>query len=709
MIPNITEATPRIKALREYYMTNSPMVLDQELNFYCCHKNLLLYVDGWENSISAPTLRLRRSMTEAYRLANTRPVIFPGELIVGQIDFAPLTPEEQAKYDDYYYRRWNIIPKKEGRADHTALDYTMLLEKGVLAMIEMLDEKLADIDLSDGKNVARYEFYTSCKIELEGLIEMSEKYASEALRLASESEGAQKEEYLELARILKKVPARPAETFREALQSIHTYTWSLYGLYSYGKPDVYLLPYYRRDIENGILTPEKAQELIDSLFLMTIPNISSWAAMGFMLGGRDKDGNAVENELTWHFLTAIEHTHIPDPNIGFCVTEETSEEILHYAAKLIKDGHCQPQIWNCDEVIRSMISNGFAPEDARQFTLSTCVETTSIGCSGISITSPYINLPQIMLDALKKCDDSCDIDTLLNTFAVEFSKFCDSAILKENLWQLERTRNANDPMRASILIHDCLEKELAADGGGARYKQLYPNILGMQNVSESFNVIRQLVFEQKKVSLSELKKAIECDFEGFDELLYTIKNKTVHFGTGDAKANEMAKRVADIMLDTFSKMKTIHGANIIPGAFSYREHQIQGMVTGATPDGRRSGAPFNDGSNPVQGYDNCGPTLSIASTSAWEPSRFLGGIAINVKLSADVSPEKIATLIKGYLKTHCSQLQFNIVDPETLLNAQKNPDQYRDLLVRIGGYSDYFVRLPKSLQDDVISRSTNNI
>ena len=258
-----------------------------------------------------------------------------------------------------------------------------------------------------------------------------------------------------------------------------------------------------------------------------------------------------------------------------------------------------------------------------------------------------------------------------------------------------------------MLIHDCLERGTSNDAGGARYNQLEPNILGMQNVTESLNVIKRLVFDEHRLTLEDFQNILTNNYEGNEELLHYIRNKVTHFGTADKETNALAKRVADLVLDTFSDMMTVRGAKIIPGAFSYREHETQGSLTPASPDGRTTGMPLNDGSCPVQGYDNLGPTLSLASTVAWEPSRFLGGTSVNVKINRGAAPEKIAALIRGYLQTHGTQLQFNIVDTKTLLDAQKNPEAHRDLLVRIGGYSDFFVTIPKSLQDEIISRSIN--
>lgn len=701
------QKSERVDKLRDYYINNSKMSTDKSLVCWKCHRSLMLYIEGWEkNAWNTDTVRIRRSEAEKYMLENTRPVIVPGELIVGQPCFDDFLPEEEERYRECL-KLETMLPIKRGRADHLALDYQLLLDKGVMGIIDMLDSEIEKIDFCDGSHAERYEFLYCCKTELQGLLTLSESYAKKAKELADKSTGIEKKEYCELYEVLKQVPAQKARSLREALQSIHMFTWSLYGIYSYGKPDTYLLPYYRHDIDNGVLTPESAQELIDCFFLQSIPNMSSWAAEGLMLGGRDENGNKVENELTWHFLRAIEHTHLPDPNVGFCVTEETGEEILNYAAQLIADGHCQPQIWNSDEVTRSMLNNGFDESAANMFTLSTCVETTPIGCSGISITSPYINLLKIFIEVFNNCDNDSSFEDIYEDFEIEVTENLKKIILRENLWQIERGRNSTDPVRISVLIHDCMERGKSNDCGGARYNQLEPDILGMQNTAESFNVIKKLVFDEKYITVEELKKAISADYEGYEELLLKIRNKIRHFGTGETESNALAKRVADTVINAFDGMTTVRGAKVIPGAFSYREHEIQGRSTPASPDGRKAGTPLNDGSCPVQGYDNLGPTLSLMSTVAWEPSRFLGGTSVNVKINKGIDTDKIVALIKGYLKTHGAQLQFNIVDAQTLIDAQKNPKMYKDLLVRIGGYSDFFVTIPKELQDEIISRSQN--
>jgi len=702
-----TQKTERITFLKDYYLNNSQMVLNRDLVPWKCHKSLYLYVEGWIKNAQAPTVRIRRSMAEAYMLKNMKPVICKKELIVGQPDFSDFTPEESEKFEEYKKLCWQAIPRLQGRADHTALDYEKLLEKGVEGVIEELKVKLEGIDFYDGRQAEQYEFYQSCIIELEGVLALAENYKSYATKLASVSKGNEKKEYLELADVLSRVPAKPARTFREALQSIHLFLYSLFGIYSLGRPDQYLYPYYEKDIKEGIMTEVQAQELIDCLYLQYMNNMSAWAAASFMIGGRDRSGKAVENSLTWHFLTAIEHTHIPDPNVGLCITNETSKELLQYASEIIKAGYGQPQIWNNDGITKSMLERGYDKEVANWFTQSTCVEITPIACSGVSITSPYINMLNIFLEAFAKCDNSMSFDEIYACFEDEYEHFLKNVLLKENLFQLERKRNATDPVRISAFINDCIERGISSDSGGARYNDIEPNMLGMTNVIESLNVVKELVFNQQKLTVNEFNEILKNNYEGHEDILEYIKNRVSHFGTDNKESNALAKRVADTVVNKLKKFTTFRGANFVPGAFSYRDHEQHGLNTQASPDGRRAGDILADGSSPVQGYDNQGPTLSLNSTVSWEPLRFLGGISVNVKLSPSVSTEQIINLIEGYIKQNGIQLQFNVVDTEVLRDAQKNPDKYGNLIVRIGGYSDYFTKIPKRLQDDVIARSQN--
>ncbi len=700
-----TGMSERIPRLREYYLHNSPLSVDRDLTPWLCHRTKLLYTEGWLQSVEAPTVRLRRAMAEKWLLEHTKPIICEGELIVGQPDYFPFSEEEERRYREMDVLYENVIPPRRGRFDHVALDYRPLLECGVEGLIARLQAELDGIDYHESGSASDYEFFKGCIMELEGVLTLAEHYAHHAQALADRACGKQREEYLELAEVLAQVPAKPARSFREALQSIHLFTFSLYGLYSAGRPDQLLIDYYRNDIKRGALTEARAQELIDCYCLQYIPNMSQWAASGFMVGGRDACGNAVENELTWHFLASISHTHTPDPNIGLCITEESSDALVRFASETVLQGESNPQFWNNDAVKRAMLDAGFDEEASNLFAQSTCVEVTPVGCSGISITSPYINALKSFLEAFRRCNDSTTLDEMLECFGEQLEETYAKMGLEENLWQLERGRNGTDPMRISVLTNDCIQNRRTNDAGGARYNQIEPSLVGLINVVESFHVVKTLVYDQKRLTVSEFQTILKENYDGHEELLLYIKKKLPHFGNGDPAVDAISKRVADLVMEIFGKFTTARGAKVLPGAFSYRDHASHGAQTDASPDGRRRGQTLVAGSGPMQGYDTKGPTLALISTSAWDPARFLGGIAINIKMARSTDPDAFVAFVKGFLKTNCPQMQITVVNQEELIDAQKHPEQYGDLLVRVGGYSDFFVKCPPNLQDEIISRS----
>ena len=700
------ERTQRIAFLREYYAEHSPVA---KFGYapWKVQRSEALYVKGWIENKNALTTRLRRAEAERYVQVNQEPVIFPQELLVGQPDYHPFTLEEEAEYNELHRLYCDVIPEKRGRSDHLGLDYEKLLRLGVYGLIDEIkayDEKL---DLFTAEGLEKHEFYVGCLTELDGLLILEKHYAAEARRQAEEADEKRKAELLKLAETLDRVPAYPARTFYEALQSVHFYTFSLYGIYSAGRPDQYLYPFYRHDIDSGIMNDEESQELIDCFCLHYMTNMCSWAAAGFEVGGQTRSGQFVENELTWMFLNSIRHTHSADPSIGLIVTEKTSDEILKFAGEIVAEGFTHPAFWNNQGIIDSMLSHGYKPEDARWWTHSTCVEITPIACSGVSITSPYVNTLKVLLSVLEKADDSATFEELVQGYGKSMRKQMHDDIFVENMWQLERCRNGNDPYRVSVLTDDCLLRGKSNESGGAKYNFIEPNMLGLMNVTESLNVIYHLVFKEKRLTLSEFKRILAENYANDEALRQYILQRIPHFGNNDAFSDALAKRIADLTLDACKPLRTFRGAEVIPGAFSYREHAIQGRETPASPDGRKAYTPLTSGSDPVQGYDRSGPTASLLSTVSWQPSRFLGGTAINLKLSKTTPnlADVVVALVKTYVQTGGSELQINVADADVLKEAQLDPEAYGDLLVRIGGYSDFFVRIDKDMQDEIIRRT----
>ena len=699
------ECSDRVRRIRAYYMEHAEVPLQATFGF---GSRWVRYqeIKGWLANEDAETFRLRRARTQRYLLEHIEPVIYPEELIVGQPSAKPFTAEEEAEFLQLE-QNWNhYVPQRRGRPDHMGLDYEKLLRVGVCGLIEEIHTADDALDLFIGEDLVKHEYYMCCLEELEGMLNLERRYAQHARELAK-ADPIHTKELLELAEVLDVVPAYPAQTFRQALQSVHLYTASLWGIYSAGRPDQYLYPYFQRDMAEGRLTLEKAQELIDCFCLQYMANMASWAAAGFEVCGYTRDGQPVENELSWMFIASVAHTHSADPSIGLCVNPHTSRELVKFAAQIIADGHTSVAYWNDEGIIQAMVERGYRPEDARWWTHSTCVEITPIAKSGVSITSPYVNTLKVFLAAMDEATDETSFEELVELFAKHMQEHMRREIVNENLWQIERERNCTDPFMTSCLVDGCIQSGKSHDSGGAPYNFLEPNLLGMMNVTESLNVVHQLVYAEKRLSISAFRKILSEDYANDEVLRQYIIRRIVHFGNNEPFSDALAKRVADICMNACRPLKTYRGADVIPGAFAYREHAIQGRTTPASPDGRKAGMPLTGGSDPVQGYDTSGPTASLLSTTEWQTARFLGGVAVNLKLASSTPnlPDVIAALVDIYVERGGSELQITVTNAETLKKAQENPEAYGDLLVRIGGYSDFFVRIDKDIQDEIIRRS----
>lgn len=703
---------PRVERIRESYRNDTETPTKFE-NFN--HQTLrvaraaYLFAEGWVKYSQKTTTRIRRACAEAYVLDHMKPVINDDELIVGCPDFTPLNEYEQRMKEDF--DKWG--PITEGRYDHMGLDLEKLLKVGIVGLIAEINEKKANLNLNLPEDIMKDEFYEGCLIELEAMERFQIKYRDHARELAEHAEGARKAELLKIADILDRVPTYPATTFYEALESMHLYSFPLWGLFLIGRPDQYLLPYYRADIEAGRLTPEDALELIDCFCLHYNKYIFPRSSIGFMIGGHDADGEIVENELTWLFLNSIPHTHMPYPSIGLAISSRSSDEILDYAIDNLRKGYSHPALFNDDTVSEALVTAGFDPRDTCNYIHSACVELTISGKSGSWVVSPYHNTVQILLDLLRQDASFTNLEDLLAAYEKYLRKLVIKGSRNEDRMQLERMRNGGNPLRASCLVHDCIEKGMSIDRGGAKYNFTMPDFLGISNFIDSVSAINTLVFEQKKLTITEYLEILDKDYEGYEALRQEIINKVPHYGTNDAFTDQLAKRIYHMIADCCRDIPTIRGAKNLPSAFSFLEHMWHGMETQATPDGRKAGYPLNDGSSPVQGREINGPTASILSTTAWDHKPFIGGIAVNMKMSpknmTGESAAKTRTLVRTFMKRGGHELQISCVDRATLIDARENPEKHRDLLVRIGGYSDYFTAQTPELQQEIIDRTEHEV
>ncbi len=410
------------------------------------------------------------------------------------------------------------------------------------------------------------------------------------------------------------------------------------------------------------------------------------------------------------FLTALEHLEMPDPNGALAVNERTSAEILRYSAKLLSNGVTHPAFYNDKVIIDSLVENyGCERCDAVNYIHTTCAEISIIGKSKSHSTPFVISLPKILLETAKEIPEFQNTDSLIEIYADKIKREVILNTEKYFMRMLEASRIGNEPMRAYALVDDCIKRGLSVYEGGEKYTFIQPIFVGFATAVDSLAAIDELVYQQKKYSLSELCEIVKNDFRNEEELRHCIINKIPHYGNDIEKVDMLARSLAD-RINQLLKDKDMPGRKyMMPGTFSYINHALEGSVLGATFDGRRAGVSLSDGCCAVQGRDIFGPTAMIKSLTSWDQSEFLGGMVVNIKFAKEHLTEKnienFIALMHGFIKRGGIEMQVNCVDKKTLINAQKEPEKYKNLIVRIGGYSDYFTRLSTVLQNEIIERT----
>ncbi len=668
-----------------------------------------------ENPHNAYSSHLRRAYAEADVLYGMTPVINGGELISGLPNHERLTPEELKEYRELE-KMMKAAPDTGGLTlGHMALDYEKLLHVGVEGLLSEIRERRSKLDIIGNakEDLEKDEFYECCEAELTALCDLGDRYAVYAQELADKEEDPKRKAELQTtADNFRVVPRHPAKTFHQALQCIHFYNMSLWELYYFGRVDRYLYPYYERDVKAGILTYEKAVELYTCFMLLPEAYVLPNVALDAMLGGRDKEGDPVENDVTYAALDAIAYAHTANGKVTLAISKDSSEKLLRRAIQCNAAGLTQPALFNDDLITEAFVRRGVKLPDARDYCNTGCAEVTPCGHSGCYVVAPYHNLMQLLLDTMAQYKDGDGEEVFLKQFEEMAHKTIAEHNTRLNRRQLERSRVGAETARASCLVHDCLETGRGIDEGGARYNFTEPNFLGFASVIDSLRVLRELVFSGE-YKMKDFLEILEADFAGNEALRARIINRIPHFGTNEETTDTIAKEFADMLVRCCKGISNYRGEkDLIPGVFSYIEHSKFGEKTIASPDGRHAGYPLSSGSSPVQGREIKGPTAALLSSTAWDQTDFLGGVAINIKFSkgqmSGENEDRMLEFIKVFLKRGGYQMQLNCVDNETLLEAQKDPEKYADLLVRVGGFSAYFCKLPPLMQQEIIDRDAHN-
>jgi len=628
---------------------------------------------------------------------------------------------------------------------HITVDYERVLKKGFLGLKAEVEDELKRIDYEKRGCLKKIHLLQAMSLCCDAAIRFAERYADEAERLATaESDPVRRAELEQIAEICRWVPAHPARTFREALQSfwfVHLILNLETNSYAIGpgRFDQYMYPYYRADIDAGRLTREQAGELLACLWIkfneLTVVKEGGTAKasttyndfQNLNLGGQTIEGQDATNELSYLCVDVIGQLKLPQPQIAALISEKTPDQFLMKACEVISLGFGLPAVFNDDEKVQALLHKGKTLEDARLGGINGCVELVAPGKDNMA-SSGYLSMPKCLELALNnginpltgtqlgpRTGDPCDFTSfgqLMGAFRQQLAHAIELKTVYDGIARQAYAEFCPVPF-TSLLISDCLEKGRDYHDGGARYNLPLICGVGTGTMADSLAAIKKLVCDEEKMSLEELVTALRADFAGYERLRQMLLNRAPKWGNGDGYVDTLAHDVVEMFCDELEKHCNAEGvpyaANMIPTT----THIWFGSLNGATPDGRLAETPLSEGISPVQGMDTNGPTAVLRSMARLDHARCCGTL-LNMKfhpsaLSGEEGLHKFAHLIRTYFKLGGHHTQFNVVSAETLRAAQEHPEEHRNVIVRVAGYSDYFVRLSRDLQDEIISRTEQRL
>ena len=645
---------------------------------------------------------------------------------------------------------------------HLVMDYERILKEGYDGMIKRAEDGLAKLDITDADYGKKKDFYEAVLICHRAAKEYILRYEKLAREYAAKEKDAKRKQELEaMADNCKQIAGGPAKSFWQALQLFNfattmTQIESNGHSIAYGRMDQWLYPYYEKDIKEGKITKEFAQELLEVTFVkMNTPcklrdggtaKVRQGRGFGgecLTIGGCDKDGNDVTNDLTMMMLDASVHTRMMCPWLLVRMHEKTPYELKVKTVECIRAGYGHPKIFNDAPTIKAMMRKGISAEEAPDYAVVGCVEPSLPGKEYGWHDSAYINTAKFMemvlnggkcLDCSKSCPrwDKCvgvgkglgpdtgnlaeykNMDELLESVKKQFKYWLDEMCASLNI--IDRAHQERKPLPyLSAFFVDCLDKGIDITAGGAKYNGIGPQALGVATCSDSLVTIKQLVFDEKKYTGAELLQAIKDNWEGH-EVLYSLINssKVHHFGNDDDYADDLFKFIFDTYCDTMADRPTTRGGKFSPGVYSVSGNVSMGLNTNATLDGRKKGEAISDNMGPVHteagSHDVSGPTALSNSVGKPDHSKATNGTLLNVRFPENAvtgieGRDNLISFIDAYLANEPMHIQFNIMSAETMREAQRHPKEYKDMLVRVAGYSAYFVELGEALQKDLIQRT----
>lgn len=631
------------------------------------------------------------------------------------------------------------INQKDHAQGHICPNTKKWLEVGPLGLKQQIESKLLNASYESK------EFYECAILVLDGVMTFMKRYHDLILNKIDEVDQKYKENLLAVANNCLNLTLRPAQNFHEALQSL----WFLYVVlhmesnassFSPGRIDQYLYPYYKKDIDDNKLTKQEALELLECLWLkfneivyLRNQHSAKYFAgfpIGFNIavGGLDEHGKDTYNDLSLLCLYAQEHIGLPQPNLSVRLNKNSSKELMQKAIEVVSLGSGMPQFFNDEAIVDTMHKDlGIDYQDALNYAIVGCVELTTHGNNLGWSDAAMFNLNKALELTLNngKCLltgeqiglDLGNIQTyetfedLENAFKKQVDYFIDEMMKAEEV--VEQVHQECLPSAfLSCVIDDCIEKGMDVTKGGARYNLSGIQMIQVANLADSFAAIKQLVYDEKRISQSELYEALKNDFKGYEIIQTMLINKVPKYGNDIRWVDELGAKWAEYFRERMKDYTNYRGGPYHTGMYTVSAHVPMGENLGASADGRNALTPLADGGlSPVYGRDMAGPTAVLKSVSRLNNSLTTNGGLLNMKFLPDffktqTGRDKFELFLRAFVDLEVPHIQFNVVRKEDLLDAKKHPEKYKSLTVRVAGYTAYFVELAEKLQDEIIERTT---
>lgn len=778
----------RTKKLREASVTTKPHIsIERAVLFTEAYKK-------WEGSVEMPVLR---ALSFKYFMENRTLCINDGELIVGEkgdsaqaaptypeicchtiedmnvmndrdiVDFS-VTEEDKRIQEEIIIPFWEkrqtrrkivnaMAPEwknayeagmftefMEQRAPGHTVCGDIIYRKGFADLKKDIEKEIANLDfLNDKEAYDKKADLEAMAISCDAMIIFGKRYAELARKMAAETTDEQrKKDLLLIAENCDVVPEHAPKTFHQAIQMywfVHvgiTTELNTWDAFSPGRLDQHLNPFYEKDVEEGRLTREGAQELLECMWVkfnnqpappkvgITLKESGTYTDfVNLNTGGIRPDGQDGVNEVSYIILDVMDEMKLVQPSSNVQISRKTPQKFLKRACEISRKGWGQPAFYNTEAIIQELLNAGKTIEDARLGGTSGCVETGCFGKEAYVLTG-YMNLPKILELTLNngfdkytgkqvgiETGDPRDFKTyeeLFEAYKKQLHYMVDVKVRGNAIIEKICAEHMPCPLMSSI-VDDCIAKGKDYQRGGARYNTRYIQGVGIGTITDSLAAIKYNVFDNEKFSMDTLLKAMEANFEGYEAELNMVKNKTPKYGNDDDYADDIMKEVFNLYHGEVTGRPTVNGGHYRVDMLPTTCHVYFGEVMGASPNGRLAEKPVSEGISPEKGGDTNGPTAVIKSCAKMD-HLITGGTLLNQRFAPSVVQgeeglDNMANLIRAYFNMDGHHIQFNVFDKNVLLAAQKNPDEYKDLIVRVAGYSDHFNNLSRALQDEIIGRT----